>query len=270
MHTKTRTIRSLDQWVASLPSRGRYSFTREEASEQLGMTSAAFNRAACRLSAVNRVARIHGGFYVVVPLEHAAVGVIPADWFVVDLMRYMEQPFYVGLLSAAEYHGSAHQRPQKYHVVTDKPIREIVCRGVGIRFFVKGRIAATATRQVKGVTDYISVSTPEATAFDLVRYSRQVGGLGHVLTVLQELGECLDAALLANAAETDGVLAYAQRVGWLLERTDHAVKTGPLAEWLARRGPPPAKLEPSLPVAGGGIARRWNLLVNADIEGDLL
>ncbi len=269
MKDTIRRVNSLDKWIASLPSQGRYSFTKGEATELLGMKEVAFNRAASRLSAAKRVARIHGGFYVVVPLEHSAVGVLPADWFIVELMRHLGQPFYVGLLSAAEYHGAAHQRPQKYQVVTDKPLREVTCRGVGIRFFVKRKVAVTMTQSIKGVTGYIPVSTPEATAIDLLRYSRHVGGLGNVLTVLQELGEYIDGARLEEAAEVDGNLTHAQRLGWLLERTEYADKTGPLAAWVAKRKPLPARLEPSLPSRGATRDKRWNLLVNAQVEGDL-
>ena len=261
--------RSLDKWVSALPSQGRYTFTKGEAANLLSMSDAAFKRAASRMSAAKRVARIHGSFYVVIPLEHAAVGIIPADWFIVELMRHMGQPFYVGLLSAAEYHGAAHQRPQKFQIVTDKPLREIACRGVGIRFFVKQKVSITATMNVKGVTGYIPVSTPECTAIDLLRYSRHVGGLGSVLTVLQELGESIDAASLAKAAEAAGNVTYAQRLGWLMERAGFAGKTGPLADWVTKRKPPPAKLEPSLPLRRATRDPRWNLLVNAQVEGDL-
>ena len=269
MKDSGRHVNSLGKWVESLPSQGRYDFTKGEATKLLGMTDAAFNRSASRLSAAKRISRIHGGFYVVVPLEHVAVGIVPADWFIVDLMRHLGQPFYVGLLSAAEYHGAAHQRPQKYQIVTDQPLREIACRGMGIRFFVKRNVSGTATRPIKGMTGYIPVSTPEATAIDLLRYSRHVGGLGQVLTVLQELGESIDAARLAEAAEADGTMAYAQRLGWLLEQTNYAKKATPLADWLSKRRPLPAKLEPSMPLRGATLSKRWSLLVNTQIEGDL-
>ena len=269
MRNAERHVNSLGKWVETLPTQGREDFTKSEATKLLGMTDAAFNRSASRLAAAKRICRIHGGFYIVVPLEHVAVGIVPADWFIVNLMRYMKQPFYVGLLSAAEYHGAAHQRPQKYQIVTEKPLREVVCRGMGIRFFVKRNVSATAIQQIKGVTGYIPISTPEATAIDLLRYSRHVGGLDQVLTVLQELGESIDATLLAKAAEADGTMAYAQRLGWLLEQTDYAGKAAPLADWLKKRSPLQAKLEPSLPLQDATLAKRWSILVNTQIEGDL-
>jgi len=260
---------SFESWVEVLPSRGRYFFTRDQAMADLKMNRKAFNQAAGRLAARKRIARIHSTFYVVIPLEHASVGILPADWFVVDLMKHLRRPFYVGVLSAAEYHGAAHQRPQNYQVVTDRPLREIQCRGVGIRFFVKKTVASTPVQQVKGVTGYIPVSTPEVTAIDLLRFSRQVGGLDHVLTVLQELGEVIKPHLLLEAAKVDGSVAYAQRLGWLLERTEFAESSGKLAGWLRKMKPLPAKLDPALPLRGSRRDKRWNLWVNTEVEGDL-
>jgi predicted transcriptional regulator of viral defense system len=265
-----RGYRRLERWADALPAKGRYAFSREECTSALNISNNAFQKAAARLGARSRLARVHERFYVVVPLEHAAVGVIPADWFIVDLMQHVKRSFYVGLLSAAEYHGAAHQRPQNYQVITNRPLRPIACRGVGIRFIVKREIEKTPVQQVKGVTGYIPVSTPEATALDLVRYCRQSGGMDHVLTVLQELAEAIDPTRLALAAEADGGLAYAQRLGWLLGKTDFSQSARRLAAWLAKRNPPPAKLEAALPLRGSPRDRRWNLWLNARVEGDLL
>ena len=235
----------------------------------LNLTRKAFNRTAGRMSSRKKVARIHGEFYIVVPLEHAATGIVPADWFIVELMKHLGRPFYVGKLSAAEYHGAAHQRPQNYQIVTNRPLRRIACRGMGIRFFTKRDVVRTPVQQIKGMTGYIPVSTPEATAFDLLRYSRQVGGLNHVLTVLQELAEAIDPGRLVEAAEMDGNVAYAQRLGWLLERTDFSGKAGKLAKWSKGRKPFPVRLEPSIPIRGCQRDERWRLLVNIEVEGDL-
>jgi len=261
--------RSFDAWVEALPSQARYTFTRQEAMNALNLSRPAFNRLAGRMSSRKKLARIHREFYVVVPLEHAATGIIPADWFIVDLMKYLGRPFYVGGLSAAEYHGAAHQRPQGLQVVTNRPLRKIECRGMGIRFFVKGTVTRTSVQNIKGVTGYIPVATAEATAFDLLRYCRQLGGLNHVLTVLQELGEAIDPVNLVKAAETDSNIAYAQRLGWLLEKTEHSAKAQKLAKWVKERRPLYARLEPSLPIRGCKRDHRWFLFLNTVVEGDL-
>jgi hypothetical protein len=51
------------------------------------------------------------------------------------------------------------------------------------------------------------------TALDLVRYSRQIGGLDAVLTVLAELAETLQPKPLAAAAKMEEENAQVQRWG---------------------------------------------------------
>ena len=45
------------------------------------------------------------GFYVIVPSEYRRLGCLPADQFVPALMERRGIRYYVGLLSAAQYHG---------------------------------------------------------------------------------------------------------------------------------------------------------------------
>ncbi|MGH7573003.1 MAG: type IV toxin-antitoxin system AbiEi family antitoxin domain-containing protein [Gemmatimonadota bacterium] len=47
------------------------------------------------------------------------------SWLIDDLMRFLEQPYYVGLLSAAAIHGAGYQQPMVFQVITDQPTREI-------------------------------------------------------------------------------------------------------------------------------------------------
>jgi len=68
------------------------------------------------------------------------------------------------------------------------------------------------------------VSSPEATALDLVGYAHHAGGLSQVATVLSELAERIDPEKLAAAARTAPV-AWAQRLGYLLEHLGSAAKT---------------------------------------------
>ena len=97
--------------------------------------------------------------------------------------------------------------------------------------FRQDRVREAPRTQFKVQTGYIPVSTPEATALDLLRYSRWIGGLDRVYTVLQELGEKVDPSKLLVAAKADGNLTYAQRAGWLLEKASFSEfhKTGRLA-----------------------------------------
>ncbi len=267
--SRRKSLPDLSAWVDSRQSQGLYFFTREEALRNLNQSESAFKQAAARLQRKKRIARIHGGFFVIIPLEYASAGILPAEWFIDDFMRYMGQPYYVGLLSAAALHGAAHQQPQQFHVITPVALREIRAGGLAMIFFFKKKFGEVALTQVKVQTGHIPVSTPEATALDLIRYARRVGGLDRVLTVLQELGEVMEPEKLVEAAEADGTITYAQRLGFLLEMAGLTDLTDGLFQLVQERNPLPARLEPSAPTRGCKRDERWNLLINIQVESDL-
>ena len=259
----------LAEWVDARQAQGLYFFSREEAVKNLQMSDIAFKMAVSRLQKKERILRVLSGFYIIIPLEFSSTRVLPADWFIADLMTHMRRPYYVGLLSAAAIHGAAHQQPQQFQVVTTGPLRRLQVRTLSVRFFSKTNFKATPVVSTKVQTGFIPVSTPEGTAIDLIRYARAIGGLDRVLTVLQVLGESVDRIKLVNAVKADGNLAYGQRLGWLLERAGHSELVEGLREWIRERNPLPAKLEPSLPIRGAEKDLRWQLLINTEVEADI-
>ena len=177
-------------------------------------------------------------------------------------------PYYAGLLSAAQFHGVAHHRPQEFQVVVARPRRPIVCGQVRVSFFVRKNIAAIPAQSFNTPRGTIRVSTPEATTFDLIGYADQVGGLDQVATVLAELGEALDPDKLAAAADASPV-AWAQRLGYLLASTDYEDKTGPLLAFVGRKARQTAPLLVGAPLDDAPRDAAWKLTVNADVEPDL-
>jgi len=259
----------LSSWVDSLQSHGQYFFTREQALNELPASKSAFDNASLRLARKKRITRLYRGFYIIIPLEYASTGILPPEWFIADLMNYLKMPYYVGLLSAANLHGAAHQQPQEFQVITTAVVRTIKAGSLSIRFYIKKNFTSAQSAPVKVQTGFISVSTPESTAVDLVCYARQIGGLDRVLTVLYELGEKLNADKLAEAAKAGGSLAYAQRIGWLLEKAGFNNKTEKLARWVSNQRPLPARLDPALSTKGCEKNERWSLLINTSVESDL-
>lgn len=67
------------------------------------------------------------GFYVIVSPEYRQMGCLPASRFIPALMQYLKEPYYTGLLSAGEFYGAAHQRPQAFQVVTEHSRPGIIC-----------------------------------------------------------------------------------------------------------------------------------------------
>lgn len=247
---------------------GRYTLERGEL-EASGATPIAIQNAIRRLVAKRRVAVPRRGFYVIVPLEYRAAGSPPASWFVDDLMRFLAQAYYVGLLSAAAIHGAAHQAPQELQVLTTTPIRPISVGRVRLRFVVKAALQETPVMSVQTDTGSMRVSTPEATALDLVRHVRVAGGLSNVATVLAELADRLEPRLLDAAIAGEAENACLQRLGYLLDRVGHPQLARPIARRISRTQPRWVRLDPGKRAAEGVKAEAWRVVVNSAIELDV-
>lgn len=260
--------RTLDEWVDGLQARGRYTFQRNEAIDQSGLSSDAVKKALQRMARRGRVAKVKQYFYVIVPLEYKSAGAPPASWFIDNLMRAMDRPYYVGLLSAAGQHGASHQQPQQFQVITDRPIRTVSAGRLEIHFFASKFMPAAACVDVKTLTGSMRVSTPETTAVDLVRFAKSAGQLNHVATVLSELASLCEPKKLLAAAKRVDDHPNMQRLGYILDRVRRKRITNPLQEWLMRQDPNVVPLWSGRPVEGAGRSRRWRLMVNGSIEVD--
>src|SRR5690606_21061506 len=108
------------EYLAQLMREGRYFFTSQEAGEAMGVSRDAVKLALNRLRRKEEIASPVRGFYVIVPPEYRSLGCLPADQFIPALMARVKASYYVGLLSAAQYHGAAHHRPQEFQVMLGK------------------------------------------------------------------------------------------------------------------------------------------------------
>src|SRR3989449_1851405 len=261
-------LKSASAFLEALQGSGRYTFTRAEAAKALGLSDVALKNALWRLARTGRVASPRRGFYVIVPPEYRVAESLPAAWFIRDLMDYLRRPYYVGLLTAASLHGAAHQAPQEFQVVTDHPLGAIEIGRVRIRFVKKVHLSRTPTIVVKTPTGEMRISTPDATALDLVRYPEHCGGLSNVATVLRELAERLDGNQLMRVAQADGEVAYAQRLGYLLDLVGREEVAHAPRDWVAARAPRVTPLSPGQPMTGARRDARWRVAVNEEVERD--
>jgi predicted transcriptional regulator of viral defense system len=260
---------TMAKWVDDRQASGRYTFTHDEAATAVRSSPIALKNAIRRLVAKGRLAVPRRGFYVIVPLEYAVAGAPPASWFIDDFMRFQDQDYYVALLSAAAIFGAAHQQPQEFQVVTDTQLRPAVAGRGRIQFFLKRHLELTPTTKVKTETGSITVSTPEATALDLVRYPSSAGHLGNVATVLAELSEKIDPDRLVQAARSEPKLAYAQRLGYLLDLVGAHSVVEPFAIWVAEQTPNAVPLRPARRRRGLEKDPRWQVLVNEEVKVDV-
>lgn len=254
--------------ISQMMAEGRYSFSSRQAESALGTGAIAARAALRRLRQKGDLAMPYKGFYVIVPPEYKTIGCLPASHFIPDLMQHLQTGYYAGLLSAAEYHGAAHQRPQVFQVVTEKNRPGITCGKVRVAFIARKNMNNVPVSDFKTARGYLKISTPAATAFDLVGYSRHAVGLDNVATVLVELVEKIDPGELVSVAGLSPI-AWAQRLGYLLDILGAQEKTQALAEYVARKKPIPTLLSPSAASGDESRSTRWRLIVNTQVEADL-
>jgi predicted transcriptional regulator of viral defense system len=251
-----------------MAARGHYFFASQDAQSALGVSPAAAKLALGRLAKQGVIASPARGFYVIVPPEYHSLGGLPADQFIPSLMKSLGQIYYAGLLSAAQYHGAAHHRPQEFQVFLAKNRRPIRYGRVRVAFMARKRIAEVPVQSFNTPRGAILVSTPEATAIDLIGYQNHAGGLDQVVTILSELVEKIDPAKLAVAAQT-APTPWAQRLGYLLEHIDAGKKAVALKAYVHKHARLATVLSPGEPHLASQREDTWNLYVNADVEAEL-
>ena len=268
MHMKSESTQlHARDYIASLTAAGRYHFTSADARKALGVTADAAKLALNRLSHQTMVASPARGFYVVVPPEYQSLGCLPADQFIPALMKRLGLHYYAGLLSAAQYHGAAHHRPQEFQVMVAKPRRPIKCGLVRVAFAVRKNLKDVAVQKFNTPRGTVLASTPEATAIDLVGYHNHVGGLDQVATILAELAEWINPDKLVSAAETAPV-AWAQRLGYLMDHVGGREKTPALRLYVKNTTRDAVPLLPGAPKETASRNTDWKLLINVNVEAE--
>lgn len=247
-------------FLHAMIARGRLAFSTDEAVRALGGSLHQARWILRRLKTSGRIAVPYRGFHVVLAPEHRAAGAPPAELFLPELMAHLEIPYYAGLLTAAAHHGAA-ERPGEMQVVVPVNRPRLRCGPARVDFVARHNAADVPVVEAPTARRPLRVSTPEATAFDLVGYPRHCGGLGEVAAVLAELAPRLDAARLRAAAELSPV-PWSQRLGFLLERCGHGDRAEPLAARVAAAAPEWAPLSPRRQSDRARWSDRWRLAVN--------
>jgi predicted transcriptional regulator of viral defense system len=263
-----RGFRHAGDFVDERAAKGRYDFTAPDLVAALGISGNAANHALSRLLNRRLIASPARGFYVTVPPEYRALGCLPADQFIPPLMEHLHLRYYAGLLTAAQYHGAAHQRPQESQVFLARNRRPIECGGVRVAFIARKRLTDVPVQSFNTPRGTIVVSSPEATALDLIGYADRAGGLGQVATILSELSERLDPEKLTVAART-APIPWAQRLGYLLEHLGFSAKTSALKNYVRESAMQSATLLPQASRTHSHRNKGWKLYVNAKVEPEL-
>lgn len=256
-------------YIDQLTGQGSIAFTIGQMQNDLGITNKAARRTLERLLRNKEVATPAKGYYLILPPEFRELGCLPPNYFIDDLMSHWHKTYYVGLLSAAMFHGAAHQQPQNVQIMLPATRPDIICGKVVIQFTQNISCHKTPVELLKTPTGALLISTAEATAMDLVRFMRQSAGINRVATVIHELGEKLDEKKMLELTTVFKESAWVQRLGYLLEILGHEDMAQSL---LAHLKTTKSRMIPLVPYLGKGNAKKckkWRIYINANVESDL-
>lgn len=264
---------TLQKWIKDRAIHGFPTFSIEDVRET-GMYSSEqiLQNELYRLCSNKTIASVYRGFYVIIPVQYVLRGSVPATYYIDQLMAYLQKPYYVCMLSAAELLGAAHQRPQQFSVMTTFPKRRVVStRNVIIDWFYREGLPEDALITKNTETGTIRISNPLLTAADLVQYQQHIGGLSRVATVLEELSEQIDIKSQFAPLATFVKKVVWQRLGYILE---HVVEENELADELydqIRNLPGSLMYMPLSTSTEDNTSERnsrWKVNINVQIEKD--
>ena len=261
----------LDTFLDEQRSRGRFTFTADEVIDRFQLSENAFKKTTQRLLDQNRIVRLRQNFYLIIPPEYASRQTLPLGYFVDDLMNFLERDYYVGLLTAAMYHGAAHQQPQRQFIVNEPPyLRPIENRQQSIVFCLKKEWSGEDVEQQKTDAGFINVSTPSLTALDLIFYVDRIGGFNRAATVLAELAAEMTPALLLETARRFNQTTTLQRLGYLLEHiVDNTELADALYEALQQRSFYPVKLSTKAESDDQRAPNMWKVIPNVNVQAEV-
>lgn len=264
---------TLQKWINDRAIHGYPTFSIEDVREAgIYSSEQILKNELSRLCSNKMIANVYRSFYVIIPVHYVLRGSVPATYYIDQLMAYLNKPYYICMLSAAELLGAAHQRPQQFSVMTVFPKRRVVSnRNVTIDWFYRKNFPEEGLITKNTETGTICISNPLLTAADLVQYQQHVGGLSRVATILEELVEHIDIKSQIPPLAKYVKKVVWQRLGYLLE---NVVGEKELADDLygqLRSLPGTIMYMPlSTSVNDSNLVRdsRWKININVQIETD--
>ncbi len=258
--SQTRRRGAVAGFVERYRSEGKACFSMADAVGSTGLSHAAAKQQILRLKQVVRVSR--QDFFLILSPEDLPMGSPAAVKWLDAYFKWLGQPYYLALLSAAAIHGSQPQAVQLVQVMIQGKRRPLEIGRVKLQFYQKtSEIEKVPVIQPPGHPALIRVSSPEATALDLLRYSGRIGGYSRAQETILPMAKLFKADKLRAALDADDRPALAQRLGFTLENAGHDNLASIVRRWL----PSCVQwtlLEPGTPVKTAEKIQSWKLIKN--------
>jgi hypothetical protein len=270
------SLYKIKDWILEQQQRGNTTFSRQDIAVNFPTLSEHTVKIYLnRLIKKNEITSVFKGFYSVIPVGYALMGIVPPEFYIDDLMKHLARPYYVSLLNAAAFYGAAHQKTQLFSVITTLPsLRDTMKKNTRIIFIsTRKEIPQSWLRPFSGENGDIQVSAPELTATDLITFQKEIGGLNRACTVIYELMEVVRFGKLDKTFFEYVPTSTIQRLGYLLEKVLEQPKQADILYSKAQKNGckfQKIPLKYSKPTENCETDKKWDITINEYIEIDEL
>ena len=263
---------SVSDYIKQLQSYEVYAFSIHEMLRNSNAPEATLRKELARLMQKREVFNLRQGFYLINPPRYQNLGKLPIQLYIDKLFSFLDKTYYVGLYSAAAYHGAGHQIIQQEYIVTVPPaLRDIDKGKTKLRFFLTKHWPEQNLFDAKSDAGYYKVSSPTLTAADLIYHHQKIGGINRMLSNLEELAEVIEMTDVENLLQWYPYKSTVQRLGYLLEQfqVDESI-TNLMYDHLCKDNFYSILLSPKKGQKAGKTKNRWKVDVNITLENDLI
>ena len=259
-------MKSLKNYIVTQLGVGGNFFTKQNALKALSISPSQFKYQVYRLAKKGAIKRLAHNFYMIIPPEYYHLGGLPPLWFIDQLMKYLGQEYYVGLLSASSLYGATEQQPMVFQVVIDRRMRNINLKRGLIEFHMFRDCKSVIKTRFMVPTGFAYISNREQTILDLIRFYKASGYMSNVALVIKTLAsECKPQALEA-AVKNEKTSPILQRLGYILEYVKFPNLAEIISRELQKRSIKYVFLCPDFHNKQGERLDFWKLIINSTLE----
>lgn len=258
-------------YIKRLLSYEEYSFSLNELNDNLNKSETSIKSELSRLIKKKEIINLRKGFYVIITPRYSSAQKLPIQLYCEKLFKHLNRIYYVGLFSAAKFHGASHQQVQRDYLITEKPkLNDISKNSIDIRFFTTSNWSEKNIQKKKSDAGIYKISSPALTIVDLIHHQTKLGGINRMLATIEELTEELTESDLDELLSWYPNKSTLQRFGFLLEELGLSEKYQEIILInLKSMKLFPVLLSPKSNEKPGAVNNRWKVDVNVKLESDL-
>lgn len=258
-------------YIKYLLSIENYSFSLDEIAAKTSISNNSLKFELHRLANKGEIVNLRKGFYLIITPRYSSIKKIPLQLYCEKLFKYLNRNYYLGLFSAAKFHGASHQQIQRDYIITEKPkFKDISKNNIDIRFFTTTNWSDKNIQKKKSDAGIYKISSPALTIVDLIHHQTKLGGINRMLATIEELTEELSNTDIVDLLSWYPNKSTLQRFGFLLEEIDNGKGFQEMIySDLKLKNFYPVLLSPKTKEKPGAVYNRWKVDVNVELESDL-